>query len=107
MEQVEQLCQTICLINQGKVVLEGSLTDVKSSYREKRVEVAFDGPVPQGIEQWLSVLEAEERYVVGSLQHGLASTLQGLMDLGQVLEFSVREPTLEEIFISSVKGPEL
>jgi len=111
MEQVERLCQAICLINRGRVVLEGSLAEVKddqslSGQGEQRVEVTFDGSIPEGVDRWLAVLETRDSTVTGELKRGLAPTLKGLVDLGQVLEFKVREPTLEEIFISAVKEPE-
>ncbi len=104
MEQVERLCQAICLINRGRVVLEGSLAEVKDDHSERRVEVTFDGSIPNGVDRWLAVLETRDSTIVGSLKRGLAPTLKGLVDLGQVLEFKVREPTLEEIFITAVKG---
>ena len=104
MDQVERLCDAICLINRGRVVLEGSLAEVKASRGEQCVEVTFDGIIPEGLDHWLAVLEIKDRKVVGNLKRGLAPTLKGLIDLGQVLEFKVREPTLEEIFIKVVKG---
>ena len=106
MDQVERLCDAICLINRGRVVLEGSLAEVKASRGEQCVEVTFDGIIPEGLDHWLSVLEIKDRKVVGNLKRGLAPTLKGLIDLGQVLEFKVREPTLEEIFITVVKEAE-
>jgi len=106
MEQVERLCQAICLINRGRVVLEGSLAEVKDDHSEQRVEVTFDGIIPEGVDRWLAVLETRDSTVTGELKRGLAPTLKGLVDLGRVLEFKVREPTLEEIFISAVKEPE-
>ena len=104
MEQVERLCQAICLINRGRVVLGGSLAEVKDRHRERRVEVTFDGSIPEGVDRWLAVPETGDSTVTGELKHGLAPTLKGLVDLGRVLEFKVREPTLEEIFITAVKG---
>lgn len=104
MEQVERLCQAICLINRGQVVLEGGLREIKDNHGEQRVEVTFDGFIPEGVGHWLADLKAKDSTVIGSLRRGLAPTLKGLIDLGQVLEFKVREPTLEEIFIKAVKG---
>jgi len=104
MEQVERLCQAICLINRGRVVLEGGLNEIKNSYGEQRVEVTFDGVIPGGVDRWLVNLESRDSTVVGSLRGDLAPTLKGLVDLGRVLEFKLREPTLEEIFIKAVRG---
>ena len=37
MEQVEKLCDSICLVNKGKAVLEGELREVKSRYGKNHV----------------------------------------------------------------------
>lgn len=105
MEQVERICQFICLINLGRVVLSGTLAEVKAGHGEQCVEVTFDGNIPATVDRWLTVLETPgEDTVIGNLKRELAPTLKGLVDSGRVLEFKVREPTLEEIFIEAVKG---
>ncbi|UCD39123.1 MAG: ATP-binding cassette domain-containing protein [Fidelibacterota bacterium] len=104
MESAERLCRAICLIDHGKVVLEGGLSEVKSSYGERCVEVTFDGAIPNEVAQWLQVVETRKNTVIGNLKGGLAPTLKALVELSPVLEFKVREPTLEEIFIAAVKG---
>src|SRR5438270_1443449 len=43
MEQVEKLCDAICLVDRGKAVLEGSMRAVKSRYRRDRVVVEYAG----------------------------------------------------------------
>ena len=43
MDQVEKLCDAIALISRGKLVLEGSMREVKSRYPRNRVEVQFEG----------------------------------------------------------------
>ena len=106
MEQVERLCDRLCLIHRGRVVLEGTLAEVRSERGGSCVQVTFEGGLPTGLDRWLTILETKDDRVVGSLKDGLAPTLKGLMDLGQVVEFKVRQPTLEEIFIETVKGSE-
>ena len=43
MEQVEKLCDHICLIHQGKVLLEGELRAVKRAFGKNSVEVEYVG----------------------------------------------------------------
>jgi ABC-type multidrug transport system ATPase subunit len=43
MDQVEKLCDSICLINKGKAVLAGKVREIKSSYKRDRVIVEFEG----------------------------------------------------------------
>src|SRR4029077_5615877 len=41
MEQVEKLCDSICLVNKGKAVLQGELREVKSRYGMDHMEISF------------------------------------------------------------------
>ena len=43
MEQVEKLCDRICLIHQGKVLLEGELRAVKRAFGKNSVEIEYIG----------------------------------------------------------------
>src|SRR5664279_441393 len=43
MEQVEKLCDSICLINNGEAVLEGIVREIKSRYERNHVIVEFEG----------------------------------------------------------------
>ena len=43
MDHAEKLCDTICLINKGKVILEGAVQEVKSRYGKNTVQMIYDG----------------------------------------------------------------
>ena len=43
MDQVEKLCDSICLINQGEAVLAGSVREIKSRYERNHLIVEFEG----------------------------------------------------------------
>ena len=43
MEQVERLCDSICLINKGRNVLDGELRAIKQSYGKNTLHVEFTG----------------------------------------------------------------
>ncbi len=43
MDQVEKLCESICLINNGEAVLAGKVREIKSRYERNRVIVEFEG----------------------------------------------------------------
>jgi len=43
MDQVEKLCDSICLINRGKPVLQGDLKEVKSRFGKNNVQIAYEG----------------------------------------------------------------
>ena len=43
MDQVEKLCNNLCLINKGKLILEGSLSEIRSSHSNNAIEAEFYG----------------------------------------------------------------
>jgi ABC-2 type transport system ATP-binding protein len=105
MDQVEKLCDSICLINRGKAVLQGSLAKVKAQYGKNNVQIEY-----QGNGDFL-----EQRQLVGSYNNygnyvevRLApgadpqSLLHAVAERSRVSKFEVMEPSLEEIFIDVV-----
>lgn len=105
MEQVEQMCDDICLFNNGKVVLTGNLRSVKKDFGKNTVLLEF-----QGDDSFLDTFEnvrinnrstnfAEIR-ILGDLNHQYI--LQTAMKNAEVHKFQLVEPSLNEIFISTV-----
>jgi ABC-2 type transport system ATP-binding protein len=105
MEQVEQMCDDICLFNNGKVVLTGNLRDVKKNFGKNTVLLEF-----QGDDSFLDTFEnvrinnrstnfAEIR-ILGDLNH--QDILHTAMKHAEVHKFQLVEPSLNEIFISTV-----
>jgi ABC-2 type transport system ATP-binding protein len=106
MEQVEQMCDDICLINRSKKVLGGSLKDVKRSFGRNTVRIDFEGD-----DSFLSddLVKRHNRFTNYSeimLQDGVDSqdVLRRAIAAGiRVNRFELVEPSLNDIFIESVK----
>jgi len=106
MEQVEKLCDAICLIHQGKMVLEGPLSDVKRHYGRNSVAVAYDGT-----SQFLHDESLVERfddygnYVEVHLREGVDSQdlLHSITREARISRFEIVEPSLNDIFIQTVQ----
>ncbi|MFD2533318.1 ABC transporter ATP-binding protein [Gracilimonas halophila] len=105
MEQVEQMCDDICLFNQGQAVLTGNLRHIKSSFGENTINLAFEGDG-----SFLDKLEnvrinnrstnfAEIRVMNGQ---SMQDILKLAMDHAEIHTFERIEPSLTEIFISTV-----
>ena len=107
MDQVEKLCDGIALIYQGKLVLSGSMREVKSRYPRNRVQAVFSGD-----DSFLrSPLVTDARIYAGIAEITLERPedaqplLAEAVSCGtEIRRFEVMEPTLEEIFISTIKG---
>ena len=108
MEQVERMCQSICLINRGRVVVEGRLTEIKQRYGTNSVALGFDGngeflrTLPAVAHADLHGNWAELRLRDGAAPRAI---LEAAMAQLQVKRFEVIEPTLNSIFIDIV-GPD-
>jgi ABC-2 type transport system ATP-binding protein len=105
MDQVERLCQSICLINHGHAVLEGDLSQIKARYGRHNVQIKYDGDA-SFLEDRRLVHSYNDygNYVEVRLAPGADS--QDLLRLAsakaRLNKFEVMEPSLEEIFIDVV-----
>lgn len=106
MDQVERLCDSIALIDAGRVVLEGGMRDVKRRYPRERLLVAFEGGSP-GLLDHAAV--TAKREFAGHTELRLApgadaqALLRRLVDShATVLRWELQEPSLEEIFVRTV-----
>jgi ABC-2 type transport system ATP-binding protein len=106
MDQVEKLCDSICLINNGKAVLAGKVREIKATYERNRVIVEFEGSA-----SFLSSDEiAEAKNYSGHAEIKLKpqgdaqKLLHEAAAAAKIFRFELVEPSLEEIFIETVGG---
>ncbi|MGB6687547.1 MAG: ATP-binding cassette domain-containing protein [Terracidiphilus sp.] len=106
MDQVEKLCDSICLIDKGEAVLAGKVREIKSRYERNRVIVEFEGS-----SSFLSsdeIAEAENFSGHAEIKlkpHANAQKLlQEASAVATIYRFELVEPSLEEIFIQTVGG---
>jgi ABC-2 type transport system ATP-binding protein len=109
METVEELCEVICIVDRGRVVVGGALRDVKRAMGRQVVRLATDGD-GHGVE-WLdgldgiSITARREDFVELRVPTGTDPTriLTTALDRGErVTRFEIGEPSLEEIFVEHV-----
>jgi len=102
MEQVEKMCDSICLIDKGHNVLDGDLRAIKQSYGKNTVRIEFTGP-----DSFLThpAIASVNRFGSGAearLKPGgdPQEILKGALDAGaRIHRFELLEPSLNEIFI--------
>jgi ABC-2 type transport system ATP-binding protein len=105
MDQVEQMCESICLIHEGRSVLSGVLSEIKASYGESTVNLEYDGPAG-ALNGLTGVREVRDSGRTASLllEAGDASQeiLRQLIDRVKVRSFELAEPSVEDIFLDKV-----
>ena len=108
MEQVEKMCDNICLINKGKPVLTGSLRDVKQRYGTNSLRLEYEGdgeflktlPLVKRADVYQNYAELELVDIKKSRE--LLSSLDDRLNLRK---FEIVEPSLNSIFINVVGVP--
>lgn len=107
MEQVEQMCDYICLFNRGKVVLDGKLDDIKRSFGRNTVQLSFSGDSTfiDGLKDVRinnrSSNFAEIRLLNGRNEQDI---LHEAIRHVKIQKFEFLQPSLNEIFISTVEN---
>ena len=106
MEQVEQICEEIALINKGRVILQGDVHTIKEKYKDNQYEVVFDGTFPSDLlKDSFRILSDDERATRIQVLPGHDSNelLRGLIDRNITIK-SYKEvlPSLNDIFIKKV-----
>jgi ABC-2 type transport system ATP-binding protein len=106
MDQVEKLCQRICLINKGRTILEGDLADIKMRFSRNTLTMRYRGdkaelakhPSVESVNdfgQELSVALKEGADTNDVLRHAV--------ERGRVERFEIGEMSLHDIFIQQVR----
>jgi len=110
MDQVEKLCDSICLVNGGRAVLHGRVRDVKGRYPRNRMVLEFVGD-SGFLHHPLMTSSTDEVKNFGNhaeLQLNAGADPQALLryfvQSTQVYRYELVEPSLEEIFIQTVGG---
>lgn len=110
MESVEQLCDSIALLNKSHKILDGKVKDIKNSYRNNTYvldyegsKVSFDGTQP------FEVLEENDTDGIHSIKLQINAgrrandVLQYLLPKVNISRLEEVVPTMNEIFIKTVK----
>ena len=104
MDQVERLCEAICLIDHGRAILEGDLKKIKASYGKNHVQMEFEGDPHLERCELVESCNNYGNYVEVRLKPG--ADAQQLLHLAaeraRISRFELLEPSLEEIFLDQV-----
>jgi ABC-2 type transport system ATP-binding protein len=104
MDQVEKLCDAICLINRGEAVLSGGMREIKSRYERNRVLLNYEGS--NAFLRHAAIADYKDyggQVEIALKPHADAqSLLREAAQMATIYKFELIEPSLEEIFIRTV-----
>lgn len=105
MESAEKLCDDIFLINKGREVLYGKLSDIKKSFGRENVLIEFEGN-DDFLKKSKQIKKFDNygRYVEAQLVKNADTQklLKEAMEVSIIRRFEIKEPSLNDIFIESV-----
>jgi ABC-2 type transport system ATP-binding protein len=105
MDQVEKLCDSIAIIFRGRLVLSGSMREIKSRYPANRLHVHFAGDASfldhPAVER-SKVYPGKAELVLSDPAAAQSILVEAIACGTLITRFEVMEPTLEDIFIETV-----
>lgn len=105
MEEAEKLCDSITLINRGRVILEGDLNEVKKRFGTNAVHIEFEGDgaflrsMPYVKKAMVFENSAELELIDGVIGSTILPQLAAHLT---IRKFELREPSLHSIFLDQV-----
>ena len=104
MDQVEEMCRSVFLINQGKGVLSGEVREIRERFADNSVYLECDRDVSadpavarserrgDAVRVWLKDGEAPEKFLAGLLAAG-----------AKIVRYERALPSMDEVFVRVVK----
>ncbi len=105
MEQVEEICEYIVLINKGKNILEGRVKDIRNRFKKNLFHINYEGRLPADIAQRAEIVsQTDDEITVQLHEPGQSNALLQYLIQSQVQLTSFQEilPSLNDIFIAQV-----
>jgi ABC-2 type transport system ATP-binding protein len=108
LEQVEEMCEDVVIINKGQTVVQGSVREVKRQHGRNVIRLKLDND-PEAL--WLDILEGiqvtkrRQDYIEMQIQAHLNPNViveAALQHGGNITLFELAEPSLTDIFIETV-----
>jgi len=105
MESVELLCDRVAMIHKSRKILDGTIKEVKSSFRPEVFSVKLDSLTKELPEEWIAKVSEDSYHFLLPLSGKMPNELlYELMQYGQVKQFEEVTPSMEEIFIHQIKS---
>lgn len=110
MASVEELCDTIGLINKAEMVLEGKVPDIRQAYKSNKFEIIFSGDIEafkgamNGRNISLKTIGNKTKAIIEAGEHEGKSILGAVYDLVHIESYRDLLPTMNEVFIKVVEN---
>ena len=108
MEQVEEICNHIALINKGRKILDGTVKQIKQDFKQNFFAVGFEvQPELKGGDGIFDAVGTRDNTLMVKIKEGKKphEVLQYFLNMGaEIISFNEILPSLNDIFIRLVEG---
>ncbi|WP_407526537.1 ATP-binding cassette domain-containing protein [Lacibacter sp. MH-610] len=107
MEQVEEICDHIILVNKGQKILDGGVKEVKQQFKENIFKLELNEDGAQYVHPSFEIVNRDKQELVVKIHEGYTGNdvLQHFMSQDkQIMAFHEILPSLNDIFIHLVEG---
>jgi len=105
MEQVEEICEDMALINNGKNILSGNVRDIRERFKENLFSISYRGALP-ALNGTLSIVQQRDQEIIIKIENGHSpnEALRYCIENNiEVQGFNEILPGINEIFIKEVQ----
>lgn len=113
MESVEEMCDSVALINNSKKILDGKIFEVREKFKQNLYNIVLS----EVNSEQLDALKNKYNFRDVTDKHGLISfdlsynedqnvLLNDLMKIGKIRSFDEKIPSMNEVFITAVSSPQ-
>jgi ABC-2 type transport system ATP-binding protein len=105
LDLVEELCQDVVVIDHGRIVLAGDLTDLRAGVPQRFMDIHYRGPTPEWSRMaGVQVIEAKDSHARLRVDPNTdpAAVVTAARHRGELVAFAFRPPTLSELFRKAV-----
>lgn len=111
MPSVEELCDHIALINKSKKILDGSVKEIRKTYKSNTYKIDFEGDInalTNTLNNNFKIIDQQKEDEIFKLTVKIENNqtqndlLQAIMPFGQIYSFNEIIPSMSDIFIQKV-----
>ncbi len=104
MEQVEEICDEILLINKGHKILSGAVAELKQQFKENKYSIRYEGQLTDGFSAQFDMISIENGEAIVKTGSSDNALLKYFIDHNITVKgYNEILPSLNEIFIKAVK----
>jgi ABC-2 type transport system ATP-binding protein len=105
MSQVEELCDEVCMINNGDAVLYGSVPKIREQYQRNIIHIEYQGKIDLNIFENVSIINHSEGNItlkIDDANFNKKAFIEMVNSKIDIVRFAIDTPSMHEIFIDVV-----